>query len=121
MIDTKTLKVGQHVWLQGQNAFYYGTEGHVVEITPSGVIVQLVEKAFNAPDRDTKQGLLARFGPDGVAIDSRDLYGGSIWPCIPGVDGDPWEIVEKPYEWDPEVVKEVQAMQKRAAQKKATP
>ena len=84
MIGTKKLKVGDHVWLGGDK-YHMAVEGNVVETMPN-VIVQ-----FDSWKVEGKSSLL-RFGSNGFAIDSDDIYVGS-GPVQGGFPGDAtWEL-----------------------------
>lgn len=90
-MDTKTLKVGQYV---NMVSGCYRKGGRVVEVTSSGVIVQLA--LFEGPIRPEGPELI-RFDTNGKACDSSDIYNGNMWggsdPRIPGThECGPWEL-----------------------------
>ena len=90
-MDTKTLVVGQDVYMVSG---CYGKSGKVVEVTSSGVIVQLA--LFEGPIRPEGPELI-RFDINGKACDSSDIYTGNMWggpdPRIPGThEFGPWEL-----------------------------
>jgi hypothetical protein len=64
MMDTKTLVVGQDVYI---NSGCYGDKGKVVKVTPSGVEVQ------------TDGGGLFRFDKDGKGCDGNDTFECGPW------------------------------------------
>ena len=93
-MDTKTLVVGQDVYLISG---VYLNEGKVVKVTPSGVIVKLAraQGPINEPT-------LIRFDTNGKAYDSSDIYNGNMWggsdPRIPGThECGPWELDDIPF------------------------
>jgi hypothetical protein len=72
-VDTKRLVVGQYVNLVSG---CYRKGGKVVEVTSSGVIVQLA--LFEGPIRPEGPELI-RFDTHGKACDSSDIYTGNMW------------------------------------------
>ena len=93
-MDTRTLVVGQEVKL---SSGIYGINGEVVKVTPSGVIVQLINPysvgGNTIPDAGPGPQLV-RFGIDGKAANSNDIYVGNLFSMgLPGdPEGGPWEI-----------------------------
>jgi hypothetical protein len=87
-MDIKTLVVGQDVRLISG---IYGKMGRVVEVTSSGVIVQLA--LAEGPIRPEGPELI-RFDANGKACDSSDVYKGNMeWNGIPGTfECGPWEL-----------------------------
>lgn len=83
MMDTKTLVVGQDVFMRSGEV---GDWGKIVEVTPTGVIVES-DPAYGSE--------LIRFDKNGTACDSRDLSndkgvrGGS---AIPIIGSGPWKL-----------------------------
>ena len=78
-VDTKTLVVGQDVYMFSG---CYVNMGKVVKVTRSGVIVQLA--LAEGPIRPEGPELI-RFDANGKACDSRDVYKGNMeWNGIPG-------------------------------------
>jgi hypothetical protein len=92
-MDTKKLVVGQDADLISGS---YRKGGRVVEVTQSGVIVQL--NLFEGPVRPEGPELI-RFDTNGKACDSSDIYKGNMWggddPRIPGThECGPWELFD---------------------------
>jgi hypothetical protein len=98
-MDIRTLKVGQEVRLI---IGPYGRKAKVVEVTPSGVIVQ--NAIFEGPV--TPEGPeRMRFDTNGKACDSRDIYTGFM-DCN-GIPGKWWEgNIFEPFELAVEYEKE---------------
>jgi hypothetical protein len=92
-MDATKLVVGQYVHMVSG---IYGKAGKVVEVTPSGVVVQLA--IFEGPVRPEGPELI-RFDTNGKACDSSDIYKGNLWggtdPRIPGThECGPWELAD---------------------------
>jgi hypothetical protein len=85
-VDTKTLVVGQDVYMFSG---CYVTTGRVIKVTPSGVDVQTTDEIW-------------RFDTDGKACDSRGtgMFKSSPWERggIPGTyECGPWELDDIPF------------------------
>ncbi|HET9406013.1 MAG TPA: hypothetical protein VFO39_02135 [Candidatus Sulfotelmatobacter sp.] len=95
-LDTKTLAVGQEVWMQSG---IYAKKAKVVEVTKRRVIVELLRA--EGPIGLKYQ---IRFDANRKACDSSDIYDGNIWggpdPRIPGThEFGPWELVDPDPHW----------------------
>jgi hypothetical protein len=91
-MDTKTLVVGQDVWMRSGR---YAQEGTVVAVNDWCVEVELLLIYGPAGLKHT-----LRFDTNGKACDSSDLYTDNMWggldPRIPGThEFGPWEITEQ--------------------------
>jgi len=101
-MDTKTLVVGQEVYLVSG---IYGKKGRVVEVTPSGVMVQTEKVVAVTPSgmAETTEIELVRFNTNGKETDfsRRDRLGfgpshddkflNMLWEVAP--EFQPWELI----------------------------
>jgi hypothetical protein len=88
-MDMKTLVVGQNVWMQSG---IYARQGKVVNIRGGFIEVEPLSNEGTAGLR-----CHIRFGINGKACDSSDIYEGNLWgkDHIPGThEFGPWELVD---------------------------
>jgi hypothetical protein len=93
-MDIKTLVVGQNVFMRSGE---YGDWGKVVEITPTGAVVQSIfeEPTLHWPPNER----MIRFDNKGIACESCDYKGGFVEGTkIPGTESGPWELYLNPLE-----------------------
>jgi len=85
-MDTKTLVVGQYVYMVSG---VYGATGKVTKVTPDGVEVQAAPGTYGRDDK----GQVFRFDNDGKPLDDWGQYEEGPWELddIPFV-GQPWML-----------------------------
>ena len=80
-MDTKTLVVGQEVYLISE---VYMCRGKVVEVTPEGVIVQATVQS-----NLTRKGDLLRFDKDGKGRDEEGTHECGAWQLVNSCEQEP--------------------------------